>query len=52
MGKKKFKGLKIVLGILLGLFLIDLATNKFVDTDINDLSRVDRAVTHEYEKFQ
>lgn len=52
MRKKKFKGLKIVLGILLGLFLIDLATNKLVNTDISDLSRIDRAVTHEYEKFQ
>ncbi len=52
MRKKKFKGLKIVLGILLGLFVIDLATNKLVNTDISDLSRIDRAVTHEYEKFQ
>lgn len=52
MRKKKFTGLKIVLGILLGLFLIDLATNKLVNTDISDLSRIDRAVTNEYEKFQ
>lgn len=52
MRKKKFKGLKIVFGILLGLFLIDLATNKLVNTDISDLSRIDRAVTNEYEKFQ
>lgn len=52
MRKKKFKDLKIVLGILLGLFLIDLATNKLVNTDISDLARIDRAVTNEYEKFQ
>lgn len=49
---KKFKGLKIVLGLLLGLFLIDCATNKFVNTDISDLSRIDGAVIDEYEKFQ
>lgn len=40
------------MAILVGLFLIDLATNKFVNIDISDLARIDRAIIDEYEKFQ
>lgn len=52
MKNRIFKTLRRILGIIIGIFIIDLTINNLVNTDITDLSRIDRAVIDEYENFQ
>lgn len=49
--KSRFKILKYILLIFFIGFIISLCTNKFLKTDFNNLSKLDREIIEEYYKF-